>query len=40
MTTATDLIEKLASENAGSDNHNIFDLMLTIIHEYYGEANR
>lgn len=35
VSTAIELIERLASQNAGFNECNIFDLMLTIIHKHY-----
>lgn len=35
---ANDLIEKLASKNTDLNGHDIFDLMLAMIHEYYREV--
>jgi len=35
IATAIDLIERSASQDAGFNERNIFDLMLTIIHEHY-----
>lgn len=35
MAAATELIEKLAPQNTGFNGHNIFDIMLAIIHEHY-----
>lgn len=39
VTIATDLIEELFPKAANYSDQEIFDFMLTIIHDYYSEAN-